>query len=145
MINEEIDRMLQDEANDLYKKISERHKSLSRGIVWCRECGRSQKVNSSECLRSGWPKCCGYTMTIDHPDTMIDENDTDESEEYYYAKLSSDLRNRTESFKDKYNKLREAVNELIDALNDNVLETSWMRQNLAIKKIRSMLSENGDK
>lgn len=41
--------------------------SLARGKVWCRSCGRSQHVDSSHALRHGWPKCCGYTMTIDSP------------------------------------------------------------------------------
>lgn len=40
---------------------------LQRGIVWCRTCGRSQRVDSAHALSSGWPKCCGYTMTIDSP------------------------------------------------------------------------------
>lgn len=38
---------------------------LERGQVWCRECGKSQKVDTMYCLSSGWPKCCGYTMTLD--------------------------------------------------------------------------------
>jgi len=42
---------------------------LKRGKVWCRTCGREQAVDSAYCLRNGWPTCCGYTMTIDHPDT----------------------------------------------------------------------------
>jgi len=41
---------------------------LKRGMVWCRTCGNSQRVNTAECLSSGWPKCCGYTMTIDSPE-----------------------------------------------------------------------------
>ena len=41
---------------------------LRRGQVWCRECGRTQRVNSALALREGWPKCCGYTMTIDSPE-----------------------------------------------------------------------------
>lgn len=36
-------------------------------MVWCRHCGRSQSVDAANCIRSGWPKCCGYTMTIDLP------------------------------------------------------------------------------
>jgi len=52
-----------------YHPLAESHPSLRRGVVWCRTCGRSQKVDSAECLRSGWPECHGYTMTIDHPDT----------------------------------------------------------------------------
>ena len=41
---------------------------LARGQVWCTVCGVSQKVNSSSALRCGWPKHCGYTMTIDSPE-----------------------------------------------------------------------------
>lgn len=41
---------------------------LRRGQVWCRSCGATQHVDSAECLRSGWPKCCGHTMTIDAPE-----------------------------------------------------------------------------
>lgn len=53
----------------LYTNLASSHPSLQRGMVWCRTCGHSQKVDSANCMRSGWPKCCGYTMTIDHPDT----------------------------------------------------------------------------
>lgn len=48
--------------------LADPHPSLTRGQVWCPICGRTSKVDSAECLRSGWPKCCGYTMTIDSPD-----------------------------------------------------------------------------
>ena len=37
------------------------------GTVWCRACGSRRKVNFLKCLKSGWPKCCGVTMTIDNP------------------------------------------------------------------------------
>jgi Zn finger protein HypA/HybF involved in hydrogenase expression len=40
---------------------------LARGQVWCRTCGRTEHVDSAKCLREGWPKCCGHTMTIDAP------------------------------------------------------------------------------
>jgi len=33
--------------------------------VHCRECGRTQEVDAAISLKNGWPKCCGYTMTID--------------------------------------------------------------------------------
>lgn len=52
----------------LYDKMANSHPSLQRGMVWCAACGRSQRVNSAETLRDGWPKCCGYTMTIDSPE-----------------------------------------------------------------------------
>jgi hypothetical protein len=41
---------------------------LARGLVWCTRCGRTEKVNAAECLRYGWPKCHGETMTIDSPE-----------------------------------------------------------------------------
>lgn len=41
---------------------------LARGRVWCTVCGRTTKVNSAASMSFGWPKCCGYTMTIDSPD-----------------------------------------------------------------------------
>lgn len=42
--------------------------ALKRGIVWCRACGHSRRVDSAEAMRSGWPTHCGATMTIDGPD-----------------------------------------------------------------------------
>ena len=47
------------------------HPKLTRGRVWCTTCGNTKKVDSTECLRSGWPKCCGYTMSIDSPEERI--------------------------------------------------------------------------
>lgn len=58
-----------------YAKIAQSHPSLSRGKVWCRSCGAEQEVDPAGCLRSGWPECCGYTMTIDHPDTWEPRHD----------------------------------------------------------------------
>ncbi len=53
----------------LIAKLEAAHPSLSRGLVWCRHCKRAPiKVSSARCLTSGWPKCCGYTMTIDSPE-----------------------------------------------------------------------------
>lgn len=53
---------------DLHEKIAGSHPKLARGQVWCRTCGRTQKVNTPGALQHGWPKCCGFTMTIDSPD-----------------------------------------------------------------------------
>ena len=53
---------------DLHDKIANDVYQIRRGMVWCRTCGASRFVNGGECLRSGWPKCCGYTMTIDSPE-----------------------------------------------------------------------------
>jgi hypothetical protein len=52
----------------MYEEMANSHQSLTRGMVWCRTCGRSQRVDSAGALQSGWPKCCGYTMTIDSPE-----------------------------------------------------------------------------
>lgn len=51
----------------LYDEMAKSHPSLINGIVWCRHCGRSRKVDAAKCLRDGWPKCCEGTMRIDKP------------------------------------------------------------------------------
>jgi hypothetical protein len=52
----------------LHEKMAQSHPSLRRGMVWCTVCGVSQRVDSAGALRHGWPKHCGYTMTIDSPE-----------------------------------------------------------------------------
>lgn len=52
-----------------YQKIASSHPDLKRCKVWCRTCRHEQQVDPAEALKSGWPKCCGFTMTVDHPDT----------------------------------------------------------------------------
>jgi hypothetical protein len=52
----------------IHERLANSHPSLQRGMVWCRTCGRIKRVDSASALRSGWPKCCGYTMTIDSPE-----------------------------------------------------------------------------
>lgn len=52
----------------LHDRIADSHEQLRRGRVWCRHCGAEQHVDAANCLRSGWPKCCGFTMTIDAPE-----------------------------------------------------------------------------
>lgn len=51
----------------IHERLAECHPKLSRGKVWCRSCGFSCDVDPAVCLRTGWPKCCGKTMTIDAP------------------------------------------------------------------------------
>lgn len=53
----------------LYQRIVDDVPALKRGLVWCKKCGREQKVNAANRLAKGWPECHGETMTIDHPDT----------------------------------------------------------------------------
>ena len=60
MKSAEIERSIVEEACE--------HPKLRRGKVWCRTCGREQDVDSKACFKHGWPKCCGYTMTIDSPE-----------------------------------------------------------------------------
>jgi len=55
-------------ATGLHDNLARCHPSIARGQVWCRTCGRTQKVDPAECFRNGWPECCGYTMTIDAPE-----------------------------------------------------------------------------
>jgi len=57
--------------SNLHTKLGKCHPKLTRGQVWCRTCGATIKVNSSECLQQGWPKCCGYTMTLDSPEEHV--------------------------------------------------------------------------
>jgi hypothetical protein len=59
----------------LHDKLADCHPSLRRGQVWCRKCRRTELVDSAECFRSGWPKCCGYTMTIDALASLQDRVD----------------------------------------------------------------------
>jgi len=42
---------------------------FKRGTVWCCTCGRQRRIDAvAASLHGGWPKCCGYTMTIDSPE-----------------------------------------------------------------------------
>lgn len=51
----------------LYDSITQAVPQIARGKVWCCTCGRMERVDGADALRHGWPKCCGYTMTIDSP------------------------------------------------------------------------------
>lgn len=52
-----------------HDKIAAETPQIARGQVWCTTCGRSERVDGADCLRRGWPKCCGgFTMTIDSPE-----------------------------------------------------------------------------
>jgi hypothetical protein len=57
--------------SDLHTKLAQSHPSLTRGQVWCRTCGHTERVDSANALRTGWPKHCGYTMTIDSPAEQV--------------------------------------------------------------------------
>jgi RecJ-like exonuclease len=53
-----------------------------RGMVWCKTCGKSQKVDAVQCLKTGWPECCGYTMSIDPPPLPSEERGMSERKKY---------------------------------------------------------------
>ncbi|HDZ39791.1 MAG TPA: hypothetical protein ENH62_16205 [Marinobacter sp.] len=55
----------------MFETLANSQPALKRGLVWCRHCQRVQAVSAANCLQHGWPKCCGYTMTIDSPDEQI--------------------------------------------------------------------------
>jgi len=50
---------------ELYDTIATSHPSLIRGKVWCSHCGKPRTVDPARCLREGWPKCCGGTVSLD--------------------------------------------------------------------------------
>ena len=44
------------------------YRDMAKGMsdqVRCHKCGATQKIDPVECLRRGWPKCCGATMNLD--------------------------------------------------------------------------------
>lgn len=51
----------------LYDTIAASHPSLLAGVVWCSRCSKSRTVDAAKCLRDGWPRCCGVTVSIDKP------------------------------------------------------------------------------
>jgi hypothetical protein len=53
---------------ELIDTLAASHPSMTRGQVWCRTCGATRRQDSATAMRFGWPKCCGYTMTIDSPE-----------------------------------------------------------------------------
>ena len=52
----------------VHDKLAGSHASLLRGRVWCTSCANTRQVDVTQCLKLGWPKCCGVTMTIDSPE-----------------------------------------------------------------------------
>ena len=40
---------------------------IKRGLVFCHSCGATRKAGVDN-FRSGWPKCCGQTMSLDTPE-----------------------------------------------------------------------------
>jgi Zn finger protein HypA/HybF involved in hydrogenase expression len=61
-----VARMLR--VSQMHENVAASVPQLRRGKVWCVKCGRELDVNAADCLRNGWPKCHGQTMTIDSPE-----------------------------------------------------------------------------
>ena len=40
---------------------------VKRGLVYCTTCSRTEKISAAN-FRTGWPECCGYTMSLDSPE-----------------------------------------------------------------------------
>jgi Zn finger protein HypA/HybF involved in hydrogenase expression len=55
-------------AIGIHDRIAQDVPQIRRGKVWCTVCEREQKVDGAKALRSGWPTCHGFTMTIDSPE-----------------------------------------------------------------------------
>lgn len=45
---------------------------VRRGKVWCHQCGREEAAGV-ECFRTGWPKCCGQTMSLNSPEERAEQ------------------------------------------------------------------------
>lgn len=48
----------------LHQKIVDSVPALQSGKCHCTNCGNEIAVDAAECLRKGWPKCCGATMYL---------------------------------------------------------------------------------
>ena len=56
-------------ANFVGFALTESIPQLKRGKVWCKKCGRMERVDSGRAIAGkGWPECHGETMTIDSPE-----------------------------------------------------------------------------
>ena len=64
-------RDLVERSLSIHERIADAVPQIKRGRVWCRTCGRDQSVDGANALRFGWPRCCGFTMTIDSPDEQV--------------------------------------------------------------------------
>ena len=62
-----------DEATRRFvEKVGGLHDAIARDVpelnhVYCTVCGHEMDVEGGDCLRHGWPKCCGKTMHCGRP------------------------------------------------------------------------------
>lgn len=57
---------LSERVDRLFADLSE-IPQIKRGTVWCHECGHTEQIDVGN-FRTGWPTCCGYTMSLDSPE-----------------------------------------------------------------------------
>lgn len=53
-----------------YASLADAHPSIARGWLFCHKCGRFDQHDSrtfAGFFASGWPRCCGETMSLDSP------------------------------------------------------------------------------
>ncbi len=62
----------------IYDTLATTHPDLVSGNVQCRFCEHRERVDSSKCLREGWPQCCGETMILMGRDGRASELETEE-------------------------------------------------------------------
>ena len=58
-------KRLMTNVRNLHSSIANDVWGAGNKLVTCRICGNQEEINPAYCLAHGWPKCCGYTMTID--------------------------------------------------------------------------------
>lgn len=51
--------------------VKEEREAVPRMRVRCGVCGREARPSHRKALRSGWPVCCGYTMTLESTGAFI--------------------------------------------------------------------------
>jgi hypothetical protein len=61
--NEKTEQLIA-RASTIHDTLARCHPALEAGKVYCTTCGRKEQVDSADCLRHGWPKCCGATMRL---------------------------------------------------------------------------------
>ena len=52
--------------NNIISDVIENTPHIDWSYVTCRICGKRVDVDPRRAFKKGWPKCCGYTMTIDN-------------------------------------------------------------------------------
>lgn len=59
--------------DDLFRRLRSFENDLAdipqirRGLCFCHSCGRTVRISAAN-FKTGWPKCCGYTMSLDSPE-----------------------------------------------------------------------------